>query len=70
MCLYSVEEDEFYALDFVDWRELIDAEIQAPDPLPHPEALAHILWEITFWGFSREQIQGESLKLSSAIEEK
>ena len=63
VCWYSVEDDELYALDFVDWGELIDAEIQASDSTPHNEALAHILWEITFWGFSREQIKAESFKI-------
>ena len=69
VCWYSVEEDELYALDFVDWHELIDAEIQGCDPSTlDSEALAHILWEITFWGFSRQQIQRESLKLSSEVD--
>ena len=67
VCWYSIEADELYALDFVDWHELIDAEIEHSVALFPREILAYILWEITFWGFSRNQIKGESLKLSRDV---
>ena len=35
-----------------------------------PEYLAHILWEITFWGFSEEQIEKQKQITIDASNEK
>ena len=58
------EEDEFYALDFLDWREIIDMRVEKPDKMSEEEALAYILWEITFWGFSNKEVSKERSKIN------
>ena len=64
ICWYSVKDDELYAMDFIPWEELIDAEAYVALDMPEKEILAHILWEITFWGFSSDQVisEGKNLK--------
>lgn len=57
----DVGDDDLYGLDFTDWRECLGMEI---DPLTlewcsGPEILAHVLWEITFYGYSNEEVQAK-----------
>lgn len=68
ICWYNIEEEAVYALDLTPWSEIIDANIQDPLDLPMNEACAHILYEITFYGFTEEQIVAErqALKKLSA----
>jgi hypothetical protein len=63
VCYYSVEEDELYALDFIPWKDLIDLEVRSSIS-SLPKILAHIIWEITFWGFNPETIEAEGKKIS------
>lgn len=56
VCLYCNEDELTYAMDLTPWEELIDAEIKLNLPLNDASILAHILWEITFHGFSPEAI--------------
>jgi len=57
VCWYNEEEDELYAIDFVEWEELIDSEIYKAAPMDDKTAAAHILWEITFHGFSASAVK-------------
>jgi K+ transporter len=57
VCLLDEVEDELYSFDFVPWRDIIDLEILKTAKISTVECLAHILWEMTFWGFSEEQIE-------------
>ena len=61
--LYDREEEQDYAMDFVKWTDLIDCAVTHPSSYSHVDIVAAILWEITFWGFSAEQVQKESDKL-------
>ena len=63
VCLFSIKENSFYALDFVAWDELINMEIVNKSPLSDKEVMASILWEITFWGFNPEQIKNQAKTL-------
>ena len=54
--LYSPINERKYALDFSDWRTLIDASIQNTPALTETALLAHILWEITFYGFTEKEV--------------
>ena len=63
------EKDELFSLDFVDWTDLIDMNIEKPNNMSEKECLSHILWEITFWGFSNKQVAKERKKLKKSIEE-
>tara|TARA_B100000073_G_scaffold346473_1_gene357972 strand:- start:540 stop:950 length:411 start_codon:yes stop_codon:yes gene_type:complete len=60
VCLFSIKENSFYALDFVAWDELINMEIVNKSSLSDKEVMASILWEITFWGFNPEQISNQA----------
>ncbi len=65
-CLYCLSEKSFYALDFVPWEELINLNISSEIQLEDKEIAANILWEITFWGYSSDQIKKESEKLKES----
>ena len=70
VCLYSKQDDQLYAIDFVDWQEIIDCEIKDGCNFADKNELAsYILFEITFWGFSTDDIKKESRKLSDSIKE-
>jgi len=58
------DEGELFALDFIDWTDLIDMNVEKPNNMSEEECLAHILWEITFWGFSNKQVEKERKKIS------
>tara|TARA_R110000824_G_scaffold54248_8_gene149727 strand:- start:1503 stop:1979 length:477 start_codon:yes stop_codon:yes gene_type:complete len=56
VCLYDEGKDELYGIDLTSWIELIDMEIYKATEMNNPTSLAHILWEITFYGFTNSQI--------------
>jgi len=68
VCWYNEAEDKLYAIDFVDWEELIDSEIYKAVPMNDTTAAAHILWEITFYGFSASTVKEEAVKLQELTE--
>ena len=70
VCLYNEKDDDIFAIDFLSWREIIDCAITSSIKLSKEETLAHILWEITFWGFSEDEIkkQGEATLKASQEE--
>tara|TARA_Y100000310_G_scaffold316603_1_gene368530 strand:- start:185 stop:667 length:483 start_codon:yes stop_codon:yes gene_type:complete len=68
VCLYCSEDEMTYAMDFTAWKDLIDYKIKTKhDKIDAHEALAHILWEITFYGFSEDKITQEKDELKSQI---
>jgi hypothetical protein len=69
VCFYDDKQDEHYALDFMDWGEIIDCEVVAPKKFNQTTIVAHVLWEITFWGYSREKITEERKGLNKAVKE-
>ena len=69
VCYLNNEEDEIYSIDFVPWEDLIDLEIHNCAKMDDTTALAHILWEITFWGFSDSAINKEKKLLDEASKE-
>lgn len=52
-----------YAMDFMDWNELIDLEIKDKTSRELSEMLAHVLYEITWWGFTRESVNQQREEL-------
>lgn len=70
VCLYNEDEDGLFAIDFFLWSEIVDYPVIAALKLSDEEMLAHILWQITFWGFSEEEIkkQGEATLKASQEE--
>jgi hypothetical protein len=69
VCFYDESEDEHYALDFMDWGEIIECEVVAPKKFNQTTIVAHILWEITFWGYSRDKITEQRKTLNKLSEE-
>jgi len=68
VCLYCPEDEMTYAMDFTAWEDLIDYEIKTKhDKIDSHKALAYILWEITFYGFSEDKITQEKDELKSQI---
>jgi len=57
VCLYDEEEDELFSIDFVPWENLMQKDIISKINLTNEQIMAHILWEITFWGFSAEKVK-------------
>jgi hypothetical protein len=68
VCLYSSKEKQTYAIDLTMWQELIDWEVSNSTKMNGSEVLAHILWEITFYGFSPDKIMLEKEELKKRIE--
>lgn len=68
VCLHDFKKDEFFGLDFLDWAEFIEYEVNAPTRLNQTQIVAHILWEITFWGFSREAIRSNIKDLKKELD--
>ena len=66
VCFYNEDDDELFALDLTSWENLIDLEIYKAVEMDDYSALAHILWEITFWGWSDDKIKEERDSLSKA----
>ena len=57
VCLHICDQDECHFLDFIEWEDLIDCEIHAPKSISNSRILAEVIWDITFWGFTPEQIK-------------
>ena len=70
ICLLNETEDELYSFDFIPWKDVIDLEILKTAKLSSVECLAHILWEMTFWGFSQEEIERQKQITIDAANEK
>lgn len=69
VCLLNKKNNETYGLDFLDWSVILAKKIKTDLELEDSEILAHILWELTFWGFSSETIQNVSENMLSELEE-
>lgn len=67
--LYDSAEDKEYACDFTEWVDLIDLQVEDKIGLPLDSILAHILYEITFWGWNADQISEERTKLIKQADE-
>lgn len=46
-----------FAVDYVDWTWLIDLHVRDDIGLQAHDILAHILWEITFHGFTNNKVK-------------
>ena len=54
--LFEKSSKTEFAVDFCFWSEIIDSEIINTIDMSDAELLSHILWELTFWGFSEKEI--------------
>ena len=69
VCLYDKEKDDLFSIDFFLWSEMIDCDVVCGAKLPNEEILAHILWQITFWGFSEEEMKSQAEVTKNALKE-
>lgn len=72
VCLLNETKNETYGIDFLDWSELINKKIKtnfSGSELTESEILAHILWEITFWGFSADKVKSVGSKIIDEADE-
>ena len=63
VCLHNETKNESFAIDFLPWEHLMQKQIINPLGLNKEQVMAHILWELTFWGYSSEKVvkAGESI---------
>jgi len=64
-------EMQQYAMDFVPWNELIDCRVsnESLAKLGELVCAAELLWEITFYGFSKSTVAYESNKLNEICDD-
>ena len=67
--LQDTTDGNIYAVDFVNWGDLMDLVVQDNAKIPLEIQLAHVLYEITFWGWTADTIQKEKQKLSDERED-
>lgn len=63
--LHEKNGDDTYGVDFMDWNELIDLEIVDNISNELSAMLAHILYELTWWGYTRESINQQRAELEN-----
>lgn len=72
--LYVIEgqDPNHYAMDLIDWKKLIDAQIDEASILKYgtERTLIEILWEITFDGFDYKTSSTNQKKLIETIKER
>ncbi len=71
MDIYLLDEDgDKWSMDMTDWNGLVDLEISDNICTTLTERLAKILYEITFWGTSRQAVINESKQLAEMTKNK
>lgn len=60
-------DDETYSMCYVDWQDLIDRHVVDRLDCNMNEQLAHVLWEITFHGFSNESVKQSRQDLEQQV---
>ncbi len=66
-CYHNIKEDKTYAIDLTVWSELIDCEVKKLTDISDIECVAHMLWEITFYGFLEEKIKAVKEEMSELV---
>ena len=64
VCFLDKNKDELFAMDFIEWGDIIDLEVYTTFQALDEEYLAHILYEITFWGFNPKSINEQKKLLN------
>ena len=63
-CIHICNEDDCAVLDFVEWKDLIDCEIDAPKKVSNSRLAGLVLWDITFWGYTPKEIRENKEKIN------
>ena len=69
VCWHNSSENETYAIDLTPWTQLIDAPLKIEGQLEEAAVAAHILYEITFYGFTEEKVLEERRSLEGQVDE-
>jgi len=62
-----LEKEIGYALELTPWEELMGMEVSTI--LPPLETVAHVLYELTFFGFTNEKVQKKAEEISGTAED-
>ena len=57
------ESEERISIDFTDWNDLIDLPVKDKISKEITQMLGHVLYEITWWGFTNESIRQQGQEL-------
>lgn len=57
ICVHNESEEELQSIELFDWRDIACMEIKSGLDLNKQELAAEILWSITSWGDTNEEIQ-------------
>ena len=69
VCLYDELNDSIFSIDFVPWNQLIELDIQDGINANKEELAAHILWELTFWGFTSQEVEKQAEITLQSVDE-
>ena len=61
------KQDETWAIDFIPWGDLLCCEVVDNVGMDTSNLLAHILWELTFWGWTNSDVQEQANTLSDSL---
>tara|TARA_Y100000361_G_scaffold32652_1_gene27377 strand:+ start:1550 stop:2050 length:501 start_codon:yes stop_codon:yes gene_type:complete len=61
-------DGENFACDFVPWEEILGCELEKEN-CTTSEALAHVFWEMTFYGFTSKEVENKSKELKAQIKD-
>ena len=64
------QDGDKWSIDMTDWNGLVDLEIKDNACSTLTERLAHVLYEITFWGVTRQSVLNESRQLEKIARDK
>lgn len=63
------EHQEFFAAGFTSWNNVIDSEIIISIKISRERAIAELLWELTFYGWTNKKVKENVKKLEYSLEE-
>ena len=64
------EQGQRWRIDFLDWNELVDLKIDDRISNEVSEMLAHILYEVTWWGRTRRSVTDQGKELLAEAQDK
>lgn len=64
------EQGDRWSIDFIDWNELVDLKVDDRISNEVSEMLAHILYEVTWWGRTRRSITDQADELLAEAQDK
>lgn len=68
LCMELKTEEDF-ALDLTPWEEIVEMQVFIHPDIGELHTLAHILWEITFHGWSNEEVKSTAAEIKGTMED-